>query len=139
LIEAPNLTPLYGLALELGGRLSTVDLLGKVTGFEQEVNNNTNIKRSYIKLVSTRRSTVLRLPLQQEVPDNSKIYEWEKFYSRGRRNCFSDQFMKKFFFSFLHNCNSTRVRSKEMVFKGAMTFCQLAIFPNANLLYPCIA
>jgi len=44
------------------GRLSTVDLQIKVACFVIEVNNVFNIKISWSKLFSTRRSTVLRLP-----------------------------------------------------------------------------
>jgi hypothetical protein len=47
-----------------GERLSTVDLLIKVTCFVKNVNNIFNIKRSRSIQVSTSRSTVLSLPLQ---------------------------------------------------------------------------
>jgi hypothetical protein len=46
------------------GRLRSVDLLIKVTCFLNNVNIILNMKRSCYKLVSTRRSTVLSLPLQ---------------------------------------------------------------------------
>jgi hypothetical protein len=45
------------------GRLSTVDFLIKVASFVKKV-NNLNIKRSWSKLVGTRRSTVPSFPLQ---------------------------------------------------------------------------
>ncbi len=47
-----------------GGRLSTVDLLLKVTCFAKEVNNIFNAEKRLSELFSTRRSTVLRLSLQ---------------------------------------------------------------------------
>jgi hypothetical protein len=47
----------------LKGRLSTVALLIKAACFVTEVNNNFIIKMSQSKLVRTRRSSVLRLPL----------------------------------------------------------------------------
>jgi len=47
-----------------GGRLSTVDLLIKVACFVKKANAFFNIKRSWSKRVSTRRSTVLSLSLQ---------------------------------------------------------------------------
>jgi len=51
-----------------GGRLSTVDLTFKVVCFAKNMNNIFNIKRSWSKLVSTRRSTVLSLFLQWDFP-----------------------------------------------------------------------
>ncbi len=45
-------------------RGKTVDLLIKIGCFIEKVNNTFNIKRSSSKLFSTRRSTVLSLPLQ---------------------------------------------------------------------------
>ncbi len=48
----------------LGGRLSTFDLLIKVSYFEIKENNILIIKMCKYKLVGTRRSTVLSLPLQ---------------------------------------------------------------------------
>jgi hypothetical protein len=50
--------------LLLKGRLSTVDLLIRVGCFVQEVSNIFSMKSSFFKRVSTRRSTVLILPLQ---------------------------------------------------------------------------
>ncbi len=47
------------------GRLSTVDLLIKVAHFVTKDNNSFRIKLSLSKVVSTRRSTVLSLPLQR--------------------------------------------------------------------------
>jgi hypothetical protein len=44
-----------------GGRLNTVDLLIKVACFVKNVNNIFNIKRSWLKQVCSRRSTVLIL------------------------------------------------------------------------------
>ncbi len=49
---------------KLGLRLSTVDLLIKIACFVKEVNNIFSIKRSWSKLVSTRRSVVLGLLLK---------------------------------------------------------------------------
>jgi hypothetical protein len=46
------------------GRLSTADLLIKVACLAKILKNLSNIKRSLSKLVGTRRSTVLSLPLQ---------------------------------------------------------------------------
>jgi len=46
------------------GRLSTVNLLIWVRSFEKKVNNIFSMKSSWSKLVSTRRSTVMILPLQ---------------------------------------------------------------------------
>jgi len=46
------------------GRLSTVDLPIKVTCFEKNVCNIFNMNRTWYKLLSTRRSTVLSLPFQ---------------------------------------------------------------------------
>jgi hypothetical protein len=51
-----------------GGRLSTIDLLIKVACFVKKEKYIFNIKMSYSKLVGTRRSTVLSLPLQQDFP-----------------------------------------------------------------------
>ncbi len=51
-----------------GGRLITVDLLIKVACFLNIVYNIFNTKRSLPKLVSTMRSTVLSLSLQQDFP-----------------------------------------------------------------------
>ncbi len=48
----------------LRGRLSAVDLLFMVACIVRKVKNIFNIKSSCSKLVSTRRSTVLSLPLQ---------------------------------------------------------------------------
>jgi hypothetical protein len=48
----------------LGGRLSTIYLFIKVACFVKKVNNIFTIKRTWNKLVGTRRSTVLGLPLQ---------------------------------------------------------------------------
>jgi hypothetical protein len=48
----------------LRGRLSAVDLLFMVACIERKVKNIFNVKGSCSKLVSTRRSTVLSLPLQ---------------------------------------------------------------------------
>jgi len=48
-----------------GGRPSTIDLLIKVACFCKKENNIFNIKMSWSKLVSTRRSTVLSLPLSK--------------------------------------------------------------------------
>jgi hypothetical protein len=45
-----------------GDRLSTVDLLLKVACFVKKENNSFNVKMSWFKLVSTRRSTVLIRP-----------------------------------------------------------------------------
>ncbi len=50
------------------GRLSTLDLLIKLGCFISKVNNVFNLKSSCTKLVSTRRSTVLILPLQRGFP-----------------------------------------------------------------------
>jgi hypothetical protein len=47
----------------LRGRLSTIDLLVKITCFVKK-DKQFSIKSSSYKLVSTRRSTVLSLPLQ---------------------------------------------------------------------------
>ncbi len=44
-----------------GGRLNTIDPLIKVSCFVKKVNDIFNIKSSWCKLVSTRRSTVLSL------------------------------------------------------------------------------
>jgi hypothetical protein len=54
-----------------GGRLSTVDLLIKIGCFVKRYINIFNIKRSWSKLASTRRSIVLSLPLQWDFPDYS--------------------------------------------------------------------
>ncbi len=48
-----------------GGRLSTVDLLIEVACFVKKENNIYNMKKSWYKLVSTRRSTVLSLALRK--------------------------------------------------------------------------
>ncbi len=45
------------------GLLSMIDLLSKLTCFVKKANNVFKIKSSWSKLVSTRRSTVLGLPL----------------------------------------------------------------------------
>ncbi len=57
-----------------GGRLSTIDLLTKTGCFVTWVNNIFNIKRSWSKLLSTRRSTVLSLPLPQDFPGFSNPF-----------------------------------------------------------------
>ncbi len=49
----------------LMGELSTVDLLVKIACFIKRKNIFFRIKNSWSELVSTRRSTVLRLPLQK--------------------------------------------------------------------------
>jgi len=46
-----------------GGRLSTVDLLIKAACFSVRVNKIINTKWNWSKLVNTRRSTALSLPL----------------------------------------------------------------------------
>ncbi len=58
------LPPLVFSALIWQGRLSTVNLLIKVVCFVSKV----NIKMTWLKLVRARRSTVLRLPLQEGFP-----------------------------------------------------------------------
>ncbi len=58
--------------------LSAVYLLIKVACFVREVNNTFDIKRSWSKLVSTRRSTVLSLPLQWDLP--SLVFVTDKHY-----------------------------------------------------------
>ncbi len=52
-----------------GGRLSKVDLLIKVKCLVKYINNIFKTKRIRSKLVSTRRSTVLSLPLKSDFPD----------------------------------------------------------------------
>ncbi len=54
-----------GIPTEGEGRLSTIDLLIKVSCFVKKVNNIFNTKRCLSKLVSTRRSTVLNLPFNK--------------------------------------------------------------------------
>ncbi len=63
-VEIMILTQIYLYSRELKGILSTVDLFIKVALFEKMENNILNTKSSGSKLVSTRRSTVLSLPLQ---------------------------------------------------------------------------
>ncbi len=57
------------------GKLSTVDLLVKVAGFVRGVDNIFSTKRSWPKLVTTRRSTVLRLSLQQDFPGSTELLQ----------------------------------------------------------------
>ncbi len=54
--------------MSLKGKLRKVDLLIKLDCFIKKLNKIFNYKRSQYKLVSTRRSTVLNLPLQQDFP-----------------------------------------------------------------------
>ncbi len=49
-------------------RLSTIDLLIKVTCFVTDINNIFYAKRSLYKLVSTRRSTVLKPSISARAP-----------------------------------------------------------------------
>jgi len=49
-------------------RLCTINLLTKIGGFVKRVNNIFSLKRSWSKLVSIRRSTVLSLPLLIRLP-----------------------------------------------------------------------
>jgi hypothetical protein len=51
-----------------GGRLSTIDLHIMTAHFVKKANNIFNIKSDWSKLVSTKRSTVLSLPLQECFP-----------------------------------------------------------------------
>ncbi len=54
------------------GRLSAVDLLIKITCFAKHINNMFIIKRSWSKLVNTRRSTVVLIhPLQLDFPGSA--------------------------------------------------------------------
>jgi hypothetical protein len=57
------------------GKLSTDDLLIKVTCFVKKVNNIFNIEMSWSRLISTRRSTVQGLPLQKGFPALAKEKE----------------------------------------------------------------
>ncbi len=60
----------------------TVDLLIKVACFVQKVKNIFNIKRTRSKIVSTRRSTVLSLPLQWDFPDHTDEYPSTELFCR---------------------------------------------------------
>ncbi len=55
-----------------GGRLSAVDLLIKIDCFVKKVGDIFNLKRSWSKLIITRRPTVLSLPLHLGFP--AKLY-----------------------------------------------------------------
>ncbi len=50
------------------GRLSTIDPVIRVACFVKKENNILNKKAADLKLVSTRRSTVLNLPLSVRLP-----------------------------------------------------------------------
>ncbi len=56
------------------GRQSTIDLLIKKGCFVKKVNNRVRIIRSWLKLVSTRRSTVQSLPFQYDF--HAASLEW---------------------------------------------------------------
>ncbi len=56
------------------GRLSTVDHLIKVARIVKKINDTFKLRRSSHKLVSTRRSTVLSLPLRLGFPGQA-IYK----------------------------------------------------------------
>jgi hypothetical protein len=64
-----------------GGRFSTIDLLIKVSRFVSMVNNIFHVKRNWSKLASTRRSSVLSLPLQLEFPGQGYRTVWEEHFS----------------------------------------------------------
>ncbi len=57
------------------GRLSTVHLLIKVDSFVEKIINVFSFKMSWYKLVSTRRPTVLSLPVQQGFPAQAEAGE----------------------------------------------------------------
>jgi hypothetical protein len=63
-----NLSIGYSENTDRKGRVSTVDLLIRVACFVKKVDKIFNVKRSLSKLFSTRRSTVLSLPLHLVFP-----------------------------------------------------------------------